>query len=239
MSDMRYAIFVLSLVCAGSLGAQITASLNRAAERPPELEVRNDARASLTAFAVSLPRANDAAPDAVIVAFMDAVVDSAPLPLATGQKYSIPVPSRYRPRQTPEALYDGPITMAALFADGSTTGDASLLARLVLRRCNLLQAVELARDVLSAAGRHNMPRAQLTQQFQQLADSLNHWYLPQEQQVGRGIYQGIVGRLMGLPDQAFGQPFPPTVFVEQEMASLSKQRTVLMESQPGLAEARR
>lgn len=223
-------------MCAGSANAQITAVLSQAGNRPPEVEVRNDAAAALTAFATRMEPAAyaDAANRAPFAAFADAAVDPAMLPLETNQKYAVPVPSRYRQGQSPEALYVAPIATAAVFADGSTSGDAGLLARLVLRRCNMLQAVELARDMLSAAGRHNVPRAQLTAEFQRMADSLNHWYLPPEQQVGRSVYQSLVGKLLSLPDQQLGAPFPPTGFVQEEVAALSRQRTGLLEALPRL-----
>jgi hypothetical protein len=214
--------------------AQITAVLNQPANRAPEVEIRNDSGVGLSAFAITMAP-TDA--DGPFVFFVDAAVDPGPMPLLPNQKYSVPIPSRYRRGQAPEALYGPPIVTAGVLADGTTTGDAALLSRLVLRRCNMLQAVELARDMLSEAGKHNVPRPQLVGQFQQLADSLNHWYLPPEQQVGRGVYQGIVGKLMGLPDTPFGSAFPPTAFVEREVAALSRQRTALLESQPGLAGA--
>jgi hypothetical protein len=226
-------------MCAGSLDAQITAVLNQVANQPPEVEIRNDAATAMTAFAIRMgPAANAGdANQSPFVAFLDAAVDPAPMPLATSQKYSVPVPSRYRKGQGPEPLYAAPIVAAAVFADGSTIGDAGLLERLILRRCNMLQAVELARDMLSAAGRHNVPRAQLTAEFQRMADSLNHWYLPPEQQVGRSVYQSIVGKLLSLPDQQFGAAFPPTGFVQEEVAALSRKRTGLLEAQPGLSAA--
>jgi hypothetical protein len=227
------------LICAGALRAQFTAVLNQAGNRPPEVEIRNDAAVAMTAFAIRMDPAagTGEAHQAPFVAFADAAVDPAPMPLLTNQKYGVAVPSRYRQGQAPQALYVAPIVSAAVFADGTTTGDASLLARLILRRCNMLQAVELAQDMLSAAGRHNMPRAQLTAEFQRMADSLNHWYLPPEQQVGQTVYQTIVGKLLGLPDLPFGAPFPPAPFVQEEVAALSRRRTTLLEARPELSVA--
>jgi hypothetical protein len=230
---MKATIFLAGLwVWTGSLDAQITATLRQAGNRPPEVEVRNDSADAMIAFAIRMePRADAGeAQRTPFVAFFDAAVDQGPMPLSANQRYGVPLPSRYRLGQGPEALAVPPIVSAAIFADGSTSGDAVLLERLIARRCNMLQAVELAREMLSAAGRHNAPRAQLTAEFQRMADSLNHWYLPPEQQVGRGVYQAMVGKLMGLPDQGFGAAFPPTVFVEQEVAALSRQRTALLEA---------
>jgi hypothetical protein len=224
------------LACAMPLNAQVSAVLNRAGGRPPEVEIRNDSALNLTAFAIRMaPIDQGAESPAPFVFFLDATVDREGLmPLTPKGTYGVAVPARIRLGQMPESLYGTPVVTAAIFADGTTTGDPLWVARLVLRRCNMLQAVELARDMLSAAGRHNVPRAQLVGQFQQMADSMNHWYLPPEQQVGRSVYQSIVAKLMGLPDMAFGAAFPPTAFVEQELAALSRQRTVLTESPPAL-----
>jgi hypothetical protein len=231
---MKFVAIALA-ACTASLHAQITVTLNRPAAQPPEVEIRNDSTLALSAFAISMPARPEEAEGGPFVAFFDAAVDSAPMPLATGRKYSVPLPSRYRKGQAPQPFHTPPVTSAAIFADGTTTGDSTLLARLILRRCNMLQAVELALDTLSSAGRHNVPRAQLVGQFQQLADSLNHWYLPPEQQAGRSVYQSIVSHLMSLPDLPFGAAFPPTSFVEQEMAALNRRRTTLTESRPGLS----
>jgi hypothetical protein len=135
-----------------------------------------------------------------------------------------------------EDLYRPPIVTAAVFADGTTAGDPALLARLMQRRGNMLQAVELALGMLSDAGKHNLPRGQLIGQFQMLAESLHHWYLPPEQQVGHSLYEGIAERLANVPELPVGAAFPPTAFVEEEIARLNRQRTVLLQARPDLAE---
>ncbi|HLN00493.1 MAG TPA: hypothetical protein VK335_14500 [Bryobacteraceae bacterium] len=130
-----------------------------------------------------------------------------------------------------------PIVTAGIFADGTTSGDAELLRRLILRRCNMLQAVETTLDIISDAGRRNVPRDLLVNQFRKMADSLNRWYVPPEQRVGHDLYQSMMGKLLNLPDEAVGSPFPPDAFVAQETAMLNRQRVELLESQPSLGDA--
>jgi len=185
------------------------------------------------------PVAQDAPDSAPLVVYVDTAIDQTAMPLLPNQEYAVPVPSRFRPGQPQEDLFEPPIVTAGIFADGATTGDTALLSRLILRRCNMLQALEAALEMLSDAGRHNVPRSQLIEQFRNMADSVNHWYLPQEQQVGRSLYQSMIGKLMNLPEGPLGSPFPPAAFVEDETAMLNRQRVALLNSQPNLADAAR
>jgi hypothetical protein len=123
---------------------------------------------------------------------------------------------------------------AAIFADGSTFGDAALFSEIILRRRCMLRAVEAATEMLAIAGKHNVPRAQLIGQFQVMADSVYHWYLPVEEQVGRSVYQAIVEKLEALPEGLFGSPFPPAAFVEEQRVELNRRRVALTDSRPSL-----
>ncbi|HLJ14602.1 MAG TPA: hypothetical protein VKV15_08915 [Bryobacteraceae bacterium] len=137
------------------------------------------------------------------------------------------------------AIFERPIVTAAIFADGTTIDDAALLNRLTVRRCNMLPAVETDLEMLSDAGGRNVPPRQWIEQFRTLADSVSHWYLPPEQQVGRSLYPSTIGKLMNLPEELGGSPLPPTIFVAQETAALNVQRVTLSGSQSNLADTAR
>ena len=239
---MKAVIFCASVLAYGlSPDAQITTVLNRVSPihrgdvRLPEIEVRNDCSVSLAAFAVSMaPVPSGETSHGSFVMFFDMAVDQTVSAMLPGQTYKVSVPNRAAPGKPPEEIFTPPIISAGVYVDGSTTGDAALLRRLILRRYNMLQAVELTSEILSDAGAHNVPRGQLIALFQNLADSVQHWYLPFEQPVGYGLYRSMVEKLMELPQVQLGEPFPPTSFVQREMAVLQRQRTTLLESQPAL-----
>lgn len=130
-----------------------------------------------------------------------------------------------------------PVVAAGIFAGGVTTGDPSLLSHLLLRRSNMLLAVETALEALSDAGRQGIPRYQLIVQFKKMTDSLHRWYLPAEQQIGLHVYQPILGKLMNMPGGNAGPPDPLATLLEEETAMLRQQRVTLSESQPSLADA--
>jgi len=154
------------LACACSLDAQITATLDPLPDGSTAIRIRNDAAVSLTAYVIRTSRSGHAP----VVVSVDSAIDTTVRPLLPNQERMITEGRILLPTGT-FAIYEEPIVTAGIFADGTTIGDASLLERLMLRRCNMLQAVELALETLSDAGTRNVPRGQLIEQFKRMADS--------------------------------------------------------------------
>jgi len=239
---MRSAFLVASLVTF-FLGAdgQVTATRNRLPDGLTEIKIRNDAAVDLVAFAVTANVRGRA--ERTVAAYYEPPMT----PLKPGEersiKFSVPcgggpprVAGVFRGQDRERLLceFEQPIA-AGIYADGSTSGDALLLARMMLRRGSTLLAVETTLDMLSDAGRHNVSRDQLVERFQKMADSLNRWYLLPEQEAGREVYQSMTGKLKNLPEAPAGSAFPPSNFVEQETAALREQRGILTDAMSSLA----
>ena len=228
---MKTVAFVL--VCAFLLDAQMTTTLKRlpdgvAIGRSWEVRIRNSSQSSLVAYAVSAKVIRSAAsngPHFFDPVYVDTAIDSTATPLLPNEEHAVMVGG------------EEPIASAGIFADGATTGDAVLLSRLMLRRTNMLLAVETALEALSDAGRQSTPRYQVTVQFKRMADSLRRWYLPPEQQIGLLVYQPILGTLMNMTKGQEGSPDPLATFIAEETAILRQQRVSISESQPSLADA--
>ena len=223
--------------CATSLHGQITTKLIVEPGRPHELIVRNDSSAPLVAYIVSARQMQRSANniDAPFVVFLDPLVDPAVKPLPAGEQLMIE--SRGVTIGSVQRFFEGPVSAAGILADGTTSGDPALVSRLLLRRSNMLQAIELAIDTLIDAGNRNVPRSQMLNQFKRLADSAARWYLPVEQQVGRALYNSIISKLSALPEGEIGTAFPPSAFIAEEIAALHQRRVALLQSRPSLSDA--
>lgn len=224
------------LACTSSLKSQIVASPAQSAAGVAEVRVRNREGVSVVAFAIAMNPSEKGEDLSQFVVFFDAMVDSAQ-PLEPDLERTVPVLLRLRPRTRIEDVFELPIMTAGILRDGTTTGDAVLLTRLMLRRCNRLLAVETALETLSDAGKRNVPRDQLIAHFRKMADSVWRWYVPPEQQVGRELYRSISDKLEQLPDEPAGSAFPPSAFVAEQVRMLNKERVALLESQPDLRTA--
>jgi hypothetical protein len=254
---MKTVISVASaLACAFSLDAQITATLNRLPDGTDELRIRNNSATSLVVFAVAAKRARlsptslrealqhsaQAAEPAArnpFVVYSDPMIEPAAKPLLAGEQRVMAVTFMQKtPAGTlqPWSLEE-PIVTAGISADGATTGDAGLLSRLMLRRSNMLLAVDTALETLSSAERQGVSRYQLIVQFKKITDSLHRWYLPLEQQIGLRVYEPILGKLVNMPRGPDGSPDPLANFIEEETAMLRQRRVTLSESQPSLVDA--
>jgi len=221
------------------LNAQISGTLHHWPDGLDEVSIRNNSTAIVVAYVTSVKRVPQGrnSGNAPWVMYSDPLIEPDAKPLLAGEERSV-MKTRMAPGlKTPgERFFREPVVTAGILVDGTIIGDPALLAGLVLRRSNMLLAVETTLETLSDAGRRNIPRDQLIAQFKKMADSLRRWYLPTEQQVGLSVYQSMIGKLMNLPDVQYGSPFPPATFVAEETATLRQQRVILSESQPSLAD---
>jgi hypothetical protein len=227
---------VMLFACASSLYSEIVTSTSRSPAGVLEIRVRNKSAVALQAFAVAMNPSREAEDQTQFVAFSDTLIDETGTLGPEGER-ALPVLQRSRRGQRTEDLFELPVITAGILADGTTTGDAVLLNRLMLRRSNMLLAVETALETLSDAGGRNVPRHELIQQFRRMGDVVWRWYVPPEQQIGRNLYRSLADKLQNIPEGPVGSPFPPSVFVAEQTAMLNKQRTALLQSQPGLATA--
>jgi len=237
---MKTALLLASLfACAFSLNAQISGTLRHRPDGLDEVRIRNNSTANVVAYVISVKRVpqDRNSGNAPWVMYSDPLLEPAAKPLLPGEERSAMNIGLNPSVNTPgQRFFQEPIVTAGILADGTVIGDSALVAGLVLRRSNMLLAVETTLETLSDAGRRNIPRDQLIAQFKKMADSLRRWYLPPEQQVGLRVYQSMMGKLMNLPDVQYGSPFPAATFVAEETATLRQQRLTLSESQPSLAD---
>ncbi len=221
------------LALAGSLSAQISTRVERLREGAQEILVRNDSKVDLVAFVVRAKQLpwSPAEPSGPSLTFCDALEGNWDA-LAPGEerplKKLFDAPGRH--------AFEPPVVAAGIFGDGSTAGDKALLALLMAYRSNRLAAIETTLDALTEAGRGNVPRDQLIGQFKKMADAARRWYVPEEQRGAAGVYEAMVGGLMNLPVEGPGDPFPPTAFVTEQAARLTRARAALLEARPSLAE---
>ena len=254
---MRTVILVASiLACVISLDAQITTTLKHLPDGMDEVRIRNNSAISLVASVVAgkrvtrspasprqllrnATRATDDAPSyAPFVVYSDPLIEPATRPLPASGERVIMTMSKQNILNGRVRVWslEEPIVTAGIFADGSPTGDAALLSRLMLRRSSMLLAIEMALETLSDAARRGVPRYQLIVQFKKMTDSLHRWYLTPEQQIGLRVYQPILGVLTNMSGRQEGLPDPLATFIAEETATLRQRRVALSESQPSLAD---
>lgn len=230
MQSMIMTMFVVA--CGFSLDAQIAATLNHSPGGLEEIMIENNSTTSLVAFVVYTKELHPAEPSTPLLVYSD-VIDLETKPLPPKEERVVAV---RRPVLPGGHIFEEPIITAGIFADGTAAGDTALITRLISRRSNMLLAIETALDTLSDAVTHNVSGDRLIEKFRTMADSLNRWYLPAEQQAGRGIYLSLVGKLTDLPKQPVGSLLPPS-FVAQETSGLRQRRVNLLETKPSLADA--
>ncbi len=153
---------------APSLDAQVTALLNKLPDASTEIRLRNDSAKSVAAYATSTrwQRQSPANPDLseLVLLFIDPTVYFLkPLNVCLNAAGELPPGEQCAVERLPTSgkpVFEQPV-VAAIFTDGSTTGDGALLTQLLSRRSSMLSAVDLAVETLRDAGHTNVPRHQL------------------------------------------------------------------------------
>jgi len=223
----------LVLVCACSLGAQMTATISRNGQ---EVRIRNSSPLSLAAYGITVKATTAGRPTSIPI-YSDTEIDTDAKPLLANQDRVIMGGPAYfpLPERVPAPRFEEPVVTAGIYADGSTTGDTLLLHWLLLRRSSTLLAVETSLEALTEAERQGASRYDLIVRFKRMTESLHRWYLGPELQIGLRVYQPILGQLVNMQKGKEGSPDPLAVFLEEETAALRRQRIKLSESQPSLA----
>jgi hypothetical protein len=110
-----------------------------------EVSIRDKSAMSLAAFVVTVSQApgSDASSNPSFVFYSDPLIDAASRPLLASEDRVI---LRGADRRR---VLEEPIDAAGILADGTTIGEAALLTRLMLRRSNMLPAVERTLEALS------------------------------------------------------------------------------------------
>ena len=95
-----------------------------------------------------------------LILYGDAEIDPSMVPLLAGQEHAISEARRFVMRNGKQtyAIFDQAAITVATYSNGTTTADAALLDGLMLRLRNMLHSVEVALDLLSDAGKHNLMR---------------------------------------------------------------------------------
>src|SRR6266576_5167719 len=131
------------LACTFSLEAQITTTLNHLPDGADEVRVRNNSPTSLVAYVVAgkrvtrSPASLGEAAGRPFVEYSDPLIEPTAKPLPASEERVI-MRGKYMQKTSAEGVriwsLEEPLVTAGIFADGSTSGDAALLSRLMLRR---------------------------------------------------------------------------------------------------------
>lgn len=133
------------MTSAFALEAQINARLDPLADGTTRIGIANDAVGELSAFAVSMKETNGLIEEGRLTIYADSAIDAAATPVLAHQRWFVEAGFCAMPQNGKRActVFEQPI-IAGIFADGSTTGDATILNQLLSRRRNMLHAVEIA-----------------------------------------------------------------------------------------------
>ncbi|HYP06736.1 MAG TPA: hypothetical protein VER03_10945 [Bryobacteraceae bacterium] len=122
---------VVALVAGGLLlRAELIVHVRASGAGVPEVQVRNGGSVAVVAFAVATNSTREAEDQDPFVVFFDSLVDGSPAMDAGGERV-VPVLKLLHSGKRMEDVLELPVLAAAIHADGTTTGDAVLLTRMV------------------------------------------------------------------------------------------------------------